>query len=183
MKADPILEHILKVEGWPDYTNRRADRGGPTKGGITLATLQRWRLRQGRPRPGIPDLRDLSRDEALEIYRSVFVTEPRFGEIADDRLRLQVVDAGVLSGPPRAAAWLQAAAGATVDGQVGPQTLAAVNGAPAAAVGVAFAAIRIRFLGRLIEIDRSQAEHAAGWMNRATSFLDAEAARLRAGGA
>ena len=37
------LEKILEREGWPKYTDHPDDRGGPTKGGITLGTLRSWR--------------------------------------------------------------------------------------------------------------------------------------------
>lgn len=174
MNTDSIIRHIFALEGWPKYTDAPADRGGPTKGGITLATLRSWRNSSA---VTTVDLRALSDSEAADIYHSRFIVAPGFAGITDELLRWQVVDAGVLSGPTRATSWLQEAAGAAPDGKLGPVTLKAVNGTPAHIVAVRFAAIRIRFLGRLIEHDRTQAKWAAGWMNRATSFLDKEADR------
>nr|WP_222532573.1 glycosyl hydrolase 108 family protein [Azospirillum sp. 412522] len=43
--TEAIIDTILRREGWPRYTDRPSDRGGPTKGGITLATLTNWRKR------------------------------------------------------------------------------------------------------------------------------------------
>ena len=33
---DDLITEIMKAEGWDKYTNDPADRGGPTKWGITL---------------------------------------------------------------------------------------------------------------------------------------------------
>ena len=40
MTTEQVITDILRREGWPKYTNRAADKGGPTKGGITLETLE-----------------------------------------------------------------------------------------------------------------------------------------------
>jgi lysozyme family protein len=169
---EPILAHIFEVEGWPAYTDAPVDRGGPTKGGITLATL---RAHRGRP-VTVADLQALSQEEAGDIYRVRYIAP--FESVEDELLRWQVVDCGVLSGTARAVRWLQEAAVVKVDGILGPKSLAAIN-APgrAHALGVRLAAVRIRFLGQLIERDREQAKWTNGWMRRATSFLDREAER------
>ena len=44
MTDNEIVDEILRREGWPKYTNLAADRGGPTKGGITLGA---WREYSG----------------------------------------------------------------------------------------------------------------------------------------
>src|SRR3990167_11048904 len=98
---EPILAHIFQIEGWPAFTDDPTDRGGSTKGGITLAALQAWR---GRPTTKA-ELRNLTKAEAGDIYRSRYIAP--FEAVEDELLRWQVVDAGVLSGPARAARWLQ----------------------------------------------------------------------------
>jgi lysozyme family protein len=171
---DPIVGHLLKAEGWPAYTDHPADRGGPTKGGITLATLREHR---GGP-VSAADLRALGEDEARAIYFQRYLKGPGFDGIGDELLRWQAVDAGVLSGPSRAARWLQEAAGVVpADGKVGPKTLAAVNGQDAHRVSLRLCAARTRGLMRIVAGDATQAVWAAGWANRALSFLDKEAAR------
>lgn len=169
--ADSVLDHVFTVEGWPKFTNDPADRGGPTKGGITLATLRSWR---GKP-VTVDDLRNLGKPEAGDIYQSMFIGG--FAGINDDLLRLQVVDSGILHGPARATAWLQEAVGVKADGKIGPVTLRSVNSLSPHVIGIRFAARRIRFIGALIEAKRDQAKWAGGWSNRATSFLDKEADR------
>lgn len=172
-KNDPIVDHILESEGWPKYTNHAADRGGPTKGGITIATLREYRGRS----VTVQELQKLGESEARQIYSKRYITDHGFDKIKDELLRWQVVDAGVLSGQTRAARWLQEAAGADVDGRVGPNTLASVNGQNPHVLAIRFCAIRTRALMRLVTNDPTQAVWAAGWANRATSFLDKEALR------
>lgn len=123
MTHQTIREHldaILDREGWPEYTNRRADRGGPTKGGITLQTLTEWR---GRPQT-IADLQALTEPEARAIYRQRYLRPWEF--IEDKALFDAVVDYAVTSwhdDPTRA---LQERTGVIVDGILGPKTRAAV---------------------------------------------------------
>lgn len=171
--TDRIIAHLLEDEGWPAYTDAPADKGGPTKGGVTLATLSAHRGHSCT----IADLKALQQAEAEAIYRQRFIAGPHFDGVVDELLRWQVVDAGVLSGPARVTRWLQEAVGAPVDGILGPRTLTAINAAPAHRVALLFAAKRIPFLGRLIEADRSQAKWAAGWFARAARFVELEADR------
>lgn len=170
-----IIDHLLEIEGWPVYTDSPADRGGPTKGGITLSTLRAWRGTT----VTVADLKALQQPEAERIYQRLFIEAPRFDKIVDELLRFQLVDSGVLSGPERATTWLQTAAGVIADGALGPKTLAVVNVSSAHWLALRVAAARIRFLGRLIERERVQAVYAAGWMARATTFLDLEAERAQ----
>lgn len=177
MTDDDIIANILKAEGWPVYANDDDDRGGPTKGGITLATLREWR--------GIPvtaeDVENLSLVEARQIYRHKYIELPGFTRIADDDLRAQAVDAGVMHGVDRATKWLQEIAGVAADGDFGPLSQAAVNAMPPKDLAILFAVRRIRFLGGIIggnytqrrfrATTQDQSKFADGWLQRATEFL------------
>lgn len=178
MDEQQLIAEILRREGWPAYTNHAADKGGPTKGGITQATLSAWR---GRPVTA-DDVRALTEDEARAIYRDRYLIKPRFDQIADSALRHLVVDAGVLSGPAQATRWLQRAVGVPADGIVGTLTLSAVNALPAPAVRLAFTAARVRFFGELVQDNanarsagkqvKDQALFIGGWLNRAMTDID-----------
>lgn len=160
-----IIGEIIRREG--GFVDHPSDKGGPTKFGITLQTLRRWR---GRPVTR-EDVRALTRAEARQIYDERYIRKPKFDRIADARLREHVIDCGVLSGPRTAAKWLQRAAGVTDDGAIGPLTLAAVNGGDAHALSTRVAVLRIRSMGRIITRNHSQAAFALGWLRRATQFL------------
>lgn len=168
-----IVRHLLISEGWPAFTDHPADRGGPTRGGITLETLSAHRGATVTEQ----DLRDLTEDEAILIYTQRYLLDPNFVDIEDGLLRWQVVDCGVLSGPVRAAKWLQKAAGVDQDGKIGPATLAAVNASEPHSLALKLAAARVAYLGRLISSNRDQAVFAAGWMARSASFVEREAER------
>lgn len=166
-----ILDHVFKVEGWPRYTNDPTDRGGPTKGGITLATLSAYR---GRPCTA-DDVRSLPESEAADIYTTRYIAP--FARVADGLLRFQLVDCGVLHGVGTAVRWLQGLVNVAQDGGLGPITAAAVDTYNPHVLGLRLAAYRIRFIGRLIERDRSQAKYAGGWTARATGFIELETDR------
>lgn len=179
--VDAIISDVLRREGWPTYTDRPSDRGGPTKGGITLATLAAWRGRS----VTAADVANLDEHEARAIYRQRYVVEPGYSLISDGLLLGLVVDCAVLYGTDDASPWLQIAAnrlgaGLKVDGAVGPRTAAAVNALPAVSLYILVCSERIRKTGRIVTADakrrrrtEDQALNAAGWLNRATELLEA----------
>lgn len=167
MTNDDIITAILKHEG--GFVDHQNDRGGPTNFGITQETLSEWR---GAPATAA-DVKALTRAGAKDIYLALFVERPGFGKIWNGRLRHLVVDSGVQHGPKRVTQWLQSLVGVTVDGKLGPKTAAAINREDPARLYNRLLARRIRWYGGLISAASSQAVFAAGWMNRAASFLDA----------
>lgn len=167
MPNDPI-DDILRREG-AAYTDHPADRGGPTKFGITQATLAAYRKIPVTPF----DVAALTEADARAIYTELFIRRPRFDQISDERLRALVIDCGVNHGVGRAAKWLQAVAGVPEDGVLGPVTMEAVNALPATILHRRIIGLRIKFYGRLITDDPKQSVFAAGWMARAAEFLEA----------
>lgn len=179
MTHQTIREHldaILKREGWPEYTNRAADRGGPTKGGITLATLTAWR---GRPQT-IRDLQDLPESEARAIYRSHYLKPWEF--INDPALFAVLVDYAVTSGHDDPTKAIQEKLGVKVDGILGPITRAAVMQADPKALRDYVIGYRVRHMVNLALNDPKlkaliagrddlQILNLRGWLNRATAFL------------
>ena len=165
---DTILDEIIRREG--GYVNHPADRGGPTKYGITAQTLGRWR-KLDRPATAT-EVKALTETEARAIYRQQYITGPGFEAITHPALMHLLVDTGVHSGPKRAVQWLQAALGVTADGVIGPKTRAALA---AADQGVLYGKVlgqRLRHLGQLITHDPRQSAFAAGWMNRMAEFVE-----------
>lgn len=177
MTIDKIIDDILKREGWPQYTNRSNDKGGPTKGGITLATLSSWRKRECTPM----DVKFLELDEAKEIYETSYISKTGYGGIKDGKLMTLMVDCAVLHGALRATRWLQEAVGVKQDGICGIMTLAAVAKADTIKTYDLVCASRIEFIGEIITASytmrksgrtaQDQSEFAKGWLKRATSFM------------
>ena len=166
MTPDDIIDDIIRREG--GFVDHPADKGGPTKYGITQDTLAGWRGRA----VTADDVRGLSKNEAREIYRNIYIVKPGFDRIRSKRLMALVVDCAVNHGPATAARWLQDAARVPVDGYVGPVTIKAVNGAPVGELYRYVLAERCRHYGRIITRDQTQAVFAAGWANRVAEFIE-----------
>lgn len=180
-----IIDEILRREGWPKFTNLPADRGGPTKGGITLET---WRSLPGNELATAADLEQITEEQARSVYRQLYIIDPHFDQIDSNELRELVIDAGVNHGTRRAAKWLQAVLRLSQDGILGPITLAAVSCADPRGLFLLIIAKRARLYGRLVSSDKQlrmardegyelQAQFAAGWNNRIAEFIEQEAAR------
>ena len=166
MTVDAILDDLIHREG--GYVHDPADRGGPTKYGITQRTLQTWRDQVVTP----TDVRRLTRDEARAIYRRRYVDAPGFATLPDP-LRAQVIDNAVLSGPRQAVKDVQRAiGGVTVDGRLGPQTRAALRQQGVAAVHARLLQVRATRIGRLVQRAPAQVRFLRGWLTRITAFAE-----------
>ena len=130
MTIDELIEEVIAREG--GYSNHPADRGGPTRWGITQAV--------GCQHGFTGDMRVFPQDEAAAIYRRIYWLRPRFAEVAEHAptLAAELFDTGINMGPAVAARFLQRALNAlnrnekdypdmTVDGALGPVTLAALG--------------------------------------------------------
>lgn len=163
MTIDQILDDVLAREG--GYVDHPADRGDCTNRGITLATLAAWR---GRP-VTCDDVARLTGDETRAIYRHVYITRPGLDRLPEGRLRALAIDFGVHSGPQVAIRAVQRILGVTVDGVIGPRTIAAANAAPDAWRLLLQA--RGAYLAGLLQRDPSQRVFAAGWLMRLMEFV------------
>jgi len=128
--VDELIEAVIEREG--GYVDHPADRGGATRWGITEAVARRhgWR----------GPMRAFPRDEAVAIYRRLYWYRPGLEAVAAraPRLAAEMFDTGVNMGPPVAIGFLQRALNAlnrgatdhadlTIDGRIGPATLAAID--------------------------------------------------------
>lgn len=130
MDIDDLIHAVIDREG--GYTNHPADRGGPTRWGVTeaVARAHGWR----------GDMRDLPRGEAAAIYSRLYWLRPGLDLVADraPAIAAELFDTGVNMGPAVAVGFLQRALNAlnrgasdypdlAVDGRIGSATLAALN--------------------------------------------------------
>lgn len=137
MTTVDLIDGILKREG-SRFTHDAAAGDPPTRFGITPTALKAYRhqvLKRSleRSRATAADIQALTREDAVAIYRHLYIEGPQFDKIADRLVRLLVVDWGVHSGQRVAAKALQHAVGRVLgialnaDGVVGRKTLTAVN--------------------------------------------------------
>ncbi len=125
-----MIDELIEREG--GYVSHPADRGGPTRFGITEAVARAHGYGGA--------MAELPRDEAAAIYRRLYWLRPRFDQIAGrvPRIAAEMFDTGANMGPAVAATFLQRALTAlnrngkdypdlVPDGRVGPATLAALD--------------------------------------------------------
>lgn len=147
---EDALEHTLEMEG--GYSHDPKDPGGETYRGISRRYHPDWpgwrlvdsekplRWNQTCHNPTVEFL-------AREFYQREF-WEPvrRWG--LPDRTTMKLFDTGVNVGISQAVRFLQRAAGATVDGRMGPQTKGAVMGMDEQALLERFAAEQMKHYRR-----------------------------------
>jgi lysozyme family protein len=164
---DRVLREVLEREGWPTYAVHPNDRGGPTKGGITLRTLESWRGR----RCTRAELKRLDEAEALAILGRRYAEAQGIQRLEEPELQAQVIDNAVLSGPVLAAKDLQRAVGVVADGIIGPKTLAAIQHTGSVAAGARLAIERSLRLARHVAANPDQLVFLVGWLTRALQFI------------
>lgn len=152
MNLEQSLKQLLGHEG--GFVDHPSDPGGATNFGITQ--------RVARAHGFNGDMRNLPLGTALNIYKSDY-WDPIKAEQLPEVLRFHVFDAAVNSGPAQAIKWLQSAGGVTVDGVIGPKTLAAA----ASVTPGKYSGIRLRFMTDL----PTWSTFGRGWARRIATNL------------
>jgi lysozyme family protein len=138
------LSAVLAHEG--GYVNHRADPGGPTNLGVTLATAKRLGIDvDGDGDTDIIDIKLLKPDDAAKVYKAEYWDKVRGDELPDG-VDYAVFDFAVNSGVSRAAKYLQTSLGVNSDGRIGPLTLKAATTVPRSRLIKDLCDRRIRFL-------------------------------------
>ena len=101
LDIDGLINGLIEREG--GFVNHPADRGGPTRFGITEPVARAHGYRG--------DMRDFPRGEASVIYRRLYWLRPRFDAVAElaPRIAAELFDTGANMGPPVATTFLQRA--------------------------------------------------------------------------
>jgi lysozyme family protein len=172
MNIEDIISAILKKEG--GYVNHPADKGGPTKYGITQRTLSNWLGRA----VSAEDVRAMTLKTAKEIYYRNFYLKPGINELPV-MLQAMMTDMVVNHGPKAAIVLLQNELTlldfepGKVDGIIGPKTCRAALLATQK-LGNAFIDRlidrRVALFNALVIKDPSQKVFEKGWLARAESF-------------
>ena len=130
MDVEELIDELIEREG--GYVNHPADKGGPTRYGITEAVA--------RAHGYAGAMAELPREEATAIYRRLYWLRPRFDQVEkrSPRVAAELFDTGANMGPAVAASFLQRALTALnrggadfpdliPDGRVGAVTIAALK--------------------------------------------------------
>lgn len=159
---DAAMALVFAHEG--GFVNDPADPGGATKYGITHGTLAAWRRRP----VTVAEVRAMTRAEARAIYRARYWRAIK-ADAMPPAVALMVFDFAVNAGVSRAVKVLQRITGADVDGRVGPQTLASLDGRNVRLMLTAYAAARMAHYTALPTWHR----FGTGWARRNAETLDA----------
>jgi lysozyme family protein len=129
-EIEALIDELIEREG--GYVSHPADKGGPTRYGITEAVARAHGFAGA--------MAELPRDEAAAIYRRLYWLRPKFDEVAgrSPALAAELFDTGANMGPAVAATFLQRSLTAlnrngkdypdlVPDGRIGPRTLAALD--------------------------------------------------------
>lgn len=160
-----LLPFILSWEG--GCVNDPVDKGGATNMGVTIAT---WR-KVGYDKDGdgdidVDDLRLISKDDVLNrVLKPHYWDKWKADQIKSQSVANILVD-WVWGSGANGIKIPQKLLGLTVDGIVGPKTLAAVNSSDALVLFNTIKAEREAFLWRIVERDPTQKRFIKGWLNR-----------------
>jgi uncharacterized protein (TIGR02594 family) len=127
---DEALGHVLEMEG--GFTDDPYDPGGPTNFGITLAVYAAWKgvaLTEATCADLKSELRRIEQGTVRDIYFARYWTLACCAEMAP-ALAFFHFDAAVNHGVTGAMRLLQRAVGTDADGEIGPNTRAAIAALP-----------------------------------------------------
>ncbi len=172
-----IKDLVLRVEGqYQDDIDDNGNRYGGvligTKYGITPATLRRHRGQKVTRK----DMEELTKQEAIAIYKSMYWDAMRCGEINNFNIALLLFDAYVNHGT-RGSKMLQKAVNSVlkrkvlkIDGVIGPNSLAAINYTDSVALWYEYKKNRAIEYRRIVTHNPKKKKFFKGWINRLESY-------------
>lgn len=162
---DPAYEQVIKAEGGYTLHKVEHDRGGVTYAGITRKSYPNWSgwayIDRGETPP---------KPLVRAFYHAQYWLRYRLDEVVNQDVAECIFMAGVNA--EAAIRLLQIVVKTKPDGQIGPNTLAAVNAADPQILLAFFTLAKIDRYRKIANADRSQTKFLLGWINRA--FAEAQ---------
>ena len=153
------LQFVLRWEG--GFVDDPDDRGGRTNKGVTQSVYDTYRRQHGL---ALQDVLEITDAEVSAIYHDGYWLQACCDELRN-KLDLAQFDTAVNMGPNRAARILQTAVRTTVDGIIGPITLAAAEAADLGEALTSYCEIREGLYRTFAKAPR-QEKFLRGWLNR-----------------
>ena len=157
-----LVPFVRKWEG--GWSHDPSDPGGATMCGVTMVTYTLYRQAKGAPKPTISDLRALTDEEWMEIFKTYFWDACRGDEIRSQRVAEALVDWYWCSGTV-AMRKVQELLGVEVDGIVGAVTLSAIN-EQGGGLSTEIHQSRKKFLVNLCHRNPALQKYRRGWLRR-----------------
>lgn len=155
------IEIVLKHEG--GYVNDPKDAGGETKFGISKRSYPHL------------DIKKLTRQQAIDIYKKDFWDVNRFEEIVSDDVATKLFDTTVNTGSVPAIKMAQRVCNILtnsklkVDGIIGSKTISVVNSIGEKEFLEQFRELQKLHYEKIVLKDSSQKRFLEGWLKRAAS--------------
>lgn len=167
---DSALQYVLDNEG--GFTDDPEDSGGATNFGITHEDLSNFLGHA----VSTDDVRNMTLDTASQIYRQCYWNPMRLDEVASSPIATAIFDTGVNRGISIGAKYAQRVcnqegASLSVDGSIGPLSLAAINSTPPAVFIQDYYDLVKAGYDAIIANRPSQRVFQNGWMARAKKLL------------
>lgn len=156
---DDAFDALIGNEG--KFVDNLADPGGATCWGITE--------RVARACGYVGAMQDLPKETAKHIAKTMY-WNPLYLDSFDPRVAFQILDANYNGGHP--VIWMQGAAGAPVDGLIGPKTIAAVQATDPLKFMMRWNALRLIYFTSL----KTWPTFGKGWVRRIANNLTKGAA-------
>jgi len=177
---DYAIKIILKHEG--GLSDNPHDPGGLTNWGITIPFLTDFMCQKylGHPAPATrEDIRNMTRDTAIQIYKDQVWDPNRYGELTNDQVGTKVFDVTVNMGEKWGETFAQQSANRlgqslVVDGQIGSKSIAAINLCDPNAFLVEYCKQQKERYEQLVLHNPSLAVFLKGWLIRAAWPLNGE---------
>ncbi|XOV68328.1 MAG: glycoside hydrolase family 108 protein [Fluviicola sp.] len=172
-KFRKFLPQILKFEG--GFVNDPDDPGGATNKGITWGTFQRHAQTVLGIAPTLENLKNITDAQAGKIYELIYWNKLLAEDINDVQVAYQYVDFYINAGH-NAIKVMQRTLNSlgqsvTVDGRMGPKTLAAINAIDGAQLFEAFKKYRQQYYNNLAERRPNMKKFLGGWTKRTNHFV------------
>jgi lysozyme family protein len=166
MSFENAMQILLTHEG--GFSNDAHDHGGATNHGITQSELGRWRGHG----VSVDDVRNLTVAEATAIYKANYWDVMNLDALHTEILQLVLFDQGVLNGPQTAVMALQQEILTTVDGVIGPETIAAIErfGNDSALAMRLLCDMQMRYV-QIVKRNASQIVFLEGWLRRTQDLM------------
>lgn len=163
-----LSKFVLSFES-SKYTNRKSDRGGATKYGITLATWKKVGYDKNGDRAiTAEDIKLLTEDDYNRVFKLNYWDACWGDHIKNQSVANLLIDFAYNSGVSRAIRHVQSLVGAKQDGIMGPATLSAINDFKQGQ-WVLFDKLkvdRIAYLHEIVKNDPKQEPNLSGWLRR-----------------
>lgn len=163
---DKLIPHIIKWEGGDRFTNDPLDRGGATKYGVTIGTLQGIKYDTNRDgNVDINDVKSLQLDDFKYILKKQYWDRWKADDIVNQSVANLLVDWTWGSGK-HGIIIPQRLLGVPADGIVGQKTINALNGANQKLIYNKVWQARRQFYYNIVANNPSQSKWLKGWLNR-----------------